>query len=253
MHDNKSLEQSTQDDGFLRRWAQRKARVQAQEQSESESPAETGAALRTDGVPDVTGAPPATGSSAPTPAATEAPLLTDADMPPLESLSQDSDFSPFFSKGVSEELRRTALRQLFRQPKFNTETNLPDFDDDYRNFQSLGDIVTCDMRHMQGVEARRAAEREAARQAILAEERAQQQAAAVTTAQPPALENSPAPASTVPELAASATPESDSSAAAADGTVASPDARPVAEHAQTELALAGHSHLQPDSDDKESR
>ena len=38
---------------------------------------------------------------------------TDADMPPLESLSADSDFTGFLSPKVSESLRRAALRKLF--------------------------------------------------------------------------------------------------------------------------------------------
>ena len=80
-------------------------------------------------------------------------------MPPLHSLDQDSDYSPFLSRGVSPELRQTALRQLFRQPKFNVETCLDDFQDDFLNFQPLGDIVTADMRHMAEVEAKREATR----------------------------------------------------------------------------------------------
>ena len=35
--------------------------------------------------------------------------LTDADMPPLESLTEDSDYSGFLSPKVSEDLRRSAL------------------------------------------------------------------------------------------------------------------------------------------------
>ena len=96
----------------------------------------------------------------------EPPERSDVDMPPLDSLDQDSDYSPFLSRGVSPELRQTALRQLFRQPKFNVETCLDDFQDDFLNFQPLGDIVTADMRHMAEVEAKR----EAARLARAADE-----------------------------------------------------------------------------------
>ena len=50
--------------------------------------------------------------------------LTDADMPPLDSLTADSDFTPFMSPGVSDGLRRLALRKLFSQPSFNITDGL---------------------------------------------------------------------------------------------------------------------------------
>jgi hypothetical protein len=43
--------------------------------------------------------------------AAPAPELTDADMPPIESLTVDSDYSGFLSSKVSESLRRAALRK----------------------------------------------------------------------------------------------------------------------------------------------
>lgn len=74
------------------------------------------------------------------------PLLTDEDMPPLETLDQDSDFSPFLSAGVSEALRRKALRKLFLSPKFNVRDGLCEYDHDYTGFTPLGDVITADMR-----------------------------------------------------------------------------------------------------------
>jgi hypothetical protein len=44
--------------------------------------------------------------------AESSPALTDADMPPIESLDEDSDYSAFMSEGVSDELRNLALRKL---------------------------------------------------------------------------------------------------------------------------------------------
>ncbi len=79
--------------------------------------------------------------------ATESELvLTDEDMPPLDSLHAESDFSPFFNSGVSKELRQQALRHLFRMPKFNIRDGLNDYDEDYTYFEPLGDTVTCDMK-----------------------------------------------------------------------------------------------------------
>ena len=93
------------------------------------------------------------------------PVLTDADMPDIESLDEDSDFSGFMSEGVSDELRNLALRKLFRAPVFNIRDGLDEYDEDYTYFEKLGDIVTCDMKHqieMQEKKLREAQEAEAA-------------------------------------------------------------------------------------------
>ena len=86
----------------------------------------------------------------PSTAAVEAettPVLTDADMPAIESLTEESDFSGFMSEGVSDELRNLALRKLFRAPVFNIRDGLDEYDEDYTSFEKLGDIVTADMKH----------------------------------------------------------------------------------------------------------
>jgi TATA-binding protein-associated factor Taf7 len=77
----------------------------------------------------------------------ESPPLTDADMPPVESLTETSDFSGFMSSGVSESLRRVALRKLFSGAQFNLRDGLDDYDDDFTSFAKLAEIVTADMRH----------------------------------------------------------------------------------------------------------
>ena len=52
-------------------------------------------------------------------------------LPPLESLTIDSDFSPFMQPGVDEALKRTALRKLLRHPRFNVMDGLDVYIDDY--------------------------------------------------------------------------------------------------------------------------
>jgi hypothetical protein len=76
------------------------------------------------------------------------PQLTDADMPPLESLDKDSDYSVFMSPGVSEQLRTLALRKLFHLPAFNITDGLNDYDEDYTRFAGLGGMVTHEMQRM---------------------------------------------------------------------------------------------------------
>lgn len=80
--------------------------------------------------------------------------LTDVDMPALETLDENADVSMFFSRKVSPELRRLALRKLFRSSKFNICDGLDDYDGDYTQFAALGETVTADMRHMMEVAAR---------------------------------------------------------------------------------------------------
>jgi len=120
---------------FIQRWARRKAEVEA---AVTDEPAEAPAAKPSSGA-----AEDETDPSEETPP----PALTDADMPPLDSLTGDSDVSAFFSAGVSEDLRRSALRKVFHSPKFNVCDGLDDYCDDFTDFPALGNIITADMRH----------------------------------------------------------------------------------------------------------
>lgn len=87
-----------------------------------------------------------------------APPLTDTDMPPVESLTAESDFSGFLSPDVSEELRRTALRRLWQVADVPFVDDLDVYAGDYTAFESLGGLVTREMRHRLALEARRQAE-----------------------------------------------------------------------------------------------
>jgi hypothetical protein len=118
--------------------------------------------------------PPAESASPPEPAgepAPKPPQLTDADMPPVESLTADSDFSQFLAEGVSDGLRRAALRKMFHLPEFNILDGLNDYDEDYTKFEKLGDILTYHQRRMKERE-------EAARKDAEAREEAQDAATA---------------------------------------------------------------------------
>lgn len=83
------------------------------------------------------------------------PPPCDEDMPPLESLNEDSDYTGFLSPNVSEALRKKALRKLFSATVFNHVDGLDDYDDDFTSFEPLGDIVTSDMKHAMEMEAKR--------------------------------------------------------------------------------------------------
>ncbi len=90
-------------------------------------------------------------------------VLTDEDMPALNTLNEDSDFSGFMSSGVSDELRNLALRKLFNAPSFNLRDGLDEYDEDYTSFEKLGDLVTCDMKHQIEMEAKKKLEEEASK------------------------------------------------------------------------------------------
>ena len=116
-------------ESVLSRWSRRKAEATGAEDEATTAPAaaEAAAAVRDE--------------------VEEKPPLTDADMPDIDSLTEDSDFSPFMSPGVSDELRNLALRKLFRAPVFNLRDGLDEYDDDFTTFEKLGGIVTADMKH----------------------------------------------------------------------------------------------------------
>lgn len=101
-------------------------------------------------------------------------ILTDEDMPAIETLDADSDYSGFLNKGVSPELRQKALQHLFRMPKFNIRDGLNDYDEDYTYFEPLGDTVTSDMRWHAARKEREEREAREAEEARLAAEQEQQ-------------------------------------------------------------------------------
>ena len=113
-------------------------------------------------------------------------VITDADLPPLEDLGEDSDYSMFLAAGVSPDKRKAALRQLFHSPKFNITDGLDDYCEDFTKFEPLGDIVTADMRHHAERLLRKALAAEEAEEAEKAEkaEKAKEEEAALAAAEP---------------------------------------------------------------------
>jgi hypothetical protein len=78
-------------------------------------------------------APPAV-EAAPV-AATPAPAAEA--LPPVESLTIDSDFAAFLSPKVDEAVKRAALRKLFSDPRFNVMDGLDVYIDDYTKADPL--------------------------------------------------------------------------------------------------------------------
>ena len=74
-------------------------------------------------------------TEAPPPAPVEAEKSATDDappqLPPVESLTKDSDYKVFFQPKVSEDVRRAALKKLFSDPHFNVMDGLDTYIDDY--------------------------------------------------------------------------------------------------------------------------
>ena len=139
-------------EGPLRRWARRKREAAREKEAAGEARSRAPSLAQSESVGDVR--EPA--GDAPAPVAVEEKVLSDEDMPPIDSLDENSDYSGFLSPGVSEGLRRRALRKLFMSAVFNVRDGLDDYDEDFTSFEALGDVVTSDMRHQAEAEAERA-------------------------------------------------------------------------------------------------
>ena len=99
----------------LSRWSRRKL----------EASAEAAAPPRATAANATANAPP---SAPPTPIPSASPPQK---LPSVESLNFDSDFSAFLRPEVDEKLKRAALKQLFRDPRFNVMDGLDVYIDDY--------------------------------------------------------------------------------------------------------------------------
>jgi Protein of unknown function (DUF3306) len=83
--------------------------------------------------------PPAAAAA---PVATAAPAAP-AELPPVESLTPESDFTAFFQQQgkVDEALKRAALKQLLRDPRYNVMDGLDIYVGDYTKSDPIPDDV----------------------------------------------------------------------------------------------------------------
>lgn len=109
------------EESFLSRWSQRKRAAEAEaEEKDAGKPrsAETAAAVGEPG-----------GAAEP-----DDGRIDPAELPDIDSLDADSDFTVFLKDGVPDALRRRALRKLWRlDPVFGHLDGLNDYDLDYTN------------------------------------------------------------------------------------------------------------------------
>ena len=104
----------------LSRWSRRKHEVARAERSSPQAAGTPAASPVAEVAPPVTVAPAA---------APNAPAA--APLPPVDSLTFDSDFAPFVQPKVDESTKRAALKKLFADPRFNAMDGLDVYVDDY--------------------------------------------------------------------------------------------------------------------------
>ena len=116
------------DKSFLSRWSRRKIEAEAKDE----------------GAPGIESTPP---ERAPQPPAPSRPAEAKP-LPPVASLTPDSDFTPFLGREVDEGLKRAALKTLFADPRFNAMDGLDVYIDDYSKPDPLPDSWRDQLRQL---------------------------------------------------------------------------------------------------------
>jgi len=69
------------------------------------------------------------------------------DLPPLESLSYESDFGAFVRAKVDQGIKRAALKKLFSDPRFNVMDGLDVYIDDYSVENPIPPGMLAELQH----------------------------------------------------------------------------------------------------------
>jgi hypothetical protein len=108
------------DEGFLRRWSRRKAEARSVPTTAVENPSVAAEAA------------PASREQPPEPERGASAPIDPKDLPDIESLDANSDFTVFMRPGVPEHLRTLALRKLWRSdPTFSKLDGMVEYGEDY--------------------------------------------------------------------------------------------------------------------------
>lgn len=71
------------------------------------------------------------------------------ELPPVDQLTPESDFSAFFHPKVGEDVRRAALKKLFSDPHFNVMDGLDVYIDDYSKTEPIPAAMLAGLRQAQ--------------------------------------------------------------------------------------------------------
>lgn len=121
------------DETFLKRWS----RLKRERREEAKAAPEPGA----NGRSKKESKPPPAKDAAPAEAEEGDPKVV-AELPPIDSLGKDSDYSPFMRKGVPQALRLAALRKLWASDPVLAAPDPLDFHNvDYTHLAAPGQVV----------------------------------------------------------------------------------------------------------------
>ena len=73
------------------------------------------------------------------------------ELPPIESLTPDSDYRAFFQPKVNDDVRRAALKKLFGDPHFNVMDGLDVYIDDYSKSEPIPPEMLAGMKTAQDI------------------------------------------------------------------------------------------------------
>jgi hypothetical protein len=113
----------------LSRWSRRKIEAKSESAASIAAPAST----------------PVRVPAAPASAAPSSSLAPAPDLPSVDSLTFDSDFTAFLRPEVDETLKRAALKRLLRDPRFNVMDGLDVYIDDYTKVDPIPPDVLKEM------------------------------------------------------------------------------------------------------------
>ena len=109
------------DERFLSRWSRRKSASNAGAAGPDVVPAEPAPVV----------VKPGAGTEAALPAVADSPATPAEPLPSVESLTPESDFTPFMKAEVDPGLKRQAFKKLIEDPRFNVMDGLDVYIDDY--------------------------------------------------------------------------------------------------------------------------
>ena len=72
-----------------------------------------------------------------------------AELPPIESLTPESDYQGFMDPRVDDAVRRAALKTLFRSPDFNVADGLDVYAEDYTKLEKLSPAIVAGLKYAQ--------------------------------------------------------------------------------------------------------
>lgn len=87
----------------------------------------------------------------PAPKTTADPEAPAPELPPLDTLTPESDYRAFFHPKVDEDVRRAALKKLFSDPHFNVMDGLDVYIDDYSKSEPIPAAMLAGLKQAQNI------------------------------------------------------------------------------------------------------